>query len=361
MLPANVISALQILSRSDKPLIGATTDIQSPATKLEPGLQLQATVQSKISEGVFKVQVAGQTLKMRLPANIQSGDKIRLEVISTQPRITFSMVASTIPLSTPEQIGATARILSELAEQPLERPMVQQLGSKAIWQAEGQAPEAGLLAGALRDALGKSGLFYESHQAQWVRGERSTNQLLEEPQNILAGKNPLISPSGNQAASTDSGQAASPGSGQASPDKPFTARMPSDSPSMARSAENSALPTNRELLHLVQQQLHTLEHHHLVWMGQVWPGQQMQWEIQGEPEHRPRQQSENQWSTEIELALPKLGDVRARLVFAESGLCLTLHAADLATVDAFKRALPDLEKSLGDANIVLTAVTVEKT
>lgn len=352
MLPANLISALHILSRSGKSLIGTVTDTPNPVTRLEPGQQLQGSVQSKISEGLFKVQVAGQTLQMRLPGNIQSGDTIKLEVIATQPRITFSMVASTNPLSTPEQIGAMARILSNLAELPLERPIVQQLGNKAVWDTGQQAPDTKLLAGALRDALGKSGLFYESHQAQWVRGERSTNQLLEEPQNLLTGKSLLLSPAEQQTASR--------GSGQASPDKAFTAQAQSDTPLMAKAAGDTALPITKELLPLVQQQLHTLEHHHLVWMGQVWPGQQMQWEIQGEPQQQAQHQDERQWSTEIELALPKLGDVHAHLVFAESGLRLTLHAADPATVELFNRALPKLKNSLADADIPLIATVVEK-
>ena len=345
MLPANVISALQVLSRSDKPLIGAATDTPHPVTKLEPGQQLQGAVQSRVSEGLFKVQVAGQVLQMRLPGHIRTGDTIRLEVISTQPRITFGMVASTNPLSTPEQIGATARILSNLADLPLERPIVQQLGSKAVWDATQPAPDAKLLAGALRGALGKSGLFYESHQAQWIRGERSTNQLLEEPQNVLTGKNAPLS-------------AADP---RSAPDKAAAAQaQQNDAMTPAKRGDDASLPVTRELLHLVQQQLHTLEHHHLVWMGQVWPGQQMQWEIQGEPEQQSHQQDERRWSTEMELALPRLGDVHARLVFAESGLRLTLRAADSATVDLFNRNLPRLQSSLANADIPLIATVVEK-
>lgn len=331
MLPANLISALQALSSSGKPLITATADTPKPLTKLEPGQQLQGSVQSKISEGVFKVQIAGQTLQMRLPGNIQSGDVIRLQVITTQPRITFSMVASTNPLSTPEQIGATARMLANIAELPLEREIVQQAGNKAVWQAEQTAPDTKLLAGALRETLGKSGLFYESHQAQWLRGERSINQLLEEPQNLLTGKS-AMSAGANQA----------------------------QAEGMTRPAGDVAQPVAKELLHLVQQQLHTLEHHHLVWMGQVWPGQQMQWEIQGEPEQPRQQPDERQWSTEMELALPRLGDVHARMVFGASGLRLTLQAADSKTVELFNRALPQLKNSLADADIALLAAVVEK-
>ncbi len=377
---------------------------------MEPGQQFQGTVQSKISENIFRVQVAGQSLQMRLPGNIQSGDVIRLVVVSTQPRITFSMAASTNPLSTPEEIGSSARMLSDLAGSPLEHPVVQQLGSKAVWQG-GSVPDAKSLAGALRETLGKSGLFYESHQAQWVRGELSTNQLLSEPQNVLTGRNLLqasaVVPQSTQNDDSNSGatapQASNEPAGQAGTSTPETrtgqpAESGSDaalsvaqalirnnyspetadaqkfkepvgqtgSPAPDSLAEQSAstgsnaLPVARELLQLVQQQLHTLENHHLVWQGQIWPGQQMQWEIQGEPEHHATEPDERQWSTEIELDLPGLGGIHARLVLAGSGLRLTLHAADPATAELFKRSLPALRDTLAAADIPLLAAVVEK-
>lgn len=372
MLPANVISALQVLSRSDKPLIQTGRDVTNqtgkdaaaPTAKLEPGQQLQGAVQAKIADGLFKVQIAGQAMQMRLPANIQVGDIIKLQVVSVQPRITFSMVASTNPLSTPEQIGSTAQMLSNLAELPLERPVVQQLGSKPVWPATQQFPDTKQLAGALRETLGKSGLFYESHQAQWIRGERSINQLLEEPQNILTGKSVLPGGTDQRSgastnASTGTTNANLSGIQLTSEKELATASQPGTI-AHSKPAEDTTLPIAKELLPLVQQQLHTLEQHHLVWMGQVWPGQQMQWEIQGEPEHQARQQDERQWSTEMELALPKLGDVRARLVFTTSGLRLTLHAADAQTVTLFNRTLPALKNALADADIPLLASVVEK-
>ena len=363
MLPANVISALQVLSNSGKPLIAAAKDTPAPIAKLELGQQLQGNVQAKISEGLFKVQVAGETLQMRLPGNIQSGDVIKLEVLAIQPRITFGMVASTNPLSTPEQIGATARLLANLADLPIERPIVQQLGNKAVWPSAQQRPEARALAEGLREALGKSGLFYESHQAQWIRGERSTSQLLQEPQNLLTGKNSLLSAAGQRDASSANAismASAAPVSGAVAENRVAVAQELSNALAMAKSTD-TALPVAKELVHLVQQQLHTLEQHHLVWMGQVWPGQQMQWAIQGQPEHQARkQQDERQWSTEMELDLPRLGGVHARLVFAANGLRLALHAADSATVDLFNSALPKLKNSLVDAGITLAATVVEK-
>lgn len=361
MLPANLISALQALSGSGKPLITATPDTPKPVTNLEVGQQVEGSVQAKISEGLFKVQVAGQILQMRLPSNIQSGDTIKLEVVSLKPRLSFGMVASTNPLSTPEQIGSAARLLSNLAERPIERPVVQQLGSKAVWPSEQEAPDTKQLAGALRETLGKSGLFYESHQAQWVRGERSINQLLEEPQNRLTGKSVQLTdgqypPTGKTASA--SADATSVANQQTAVGKASMA--PADLPAQTKSAGDAAQPIAKELVHLVQQQLHTLEQHHLVWMGQVWPGQQMQWEIQGQPEQQSRKQNERQWSTEMELALPMLGDVHARLVLTGSGVRMTLRAADPATVNLFNRALPELKNALTGAGIPLAAAVVEK-
>jgi hypothetical protein len=430
MLPANVISALQAFSNAGRPLVTATKDMPQPVNKLEPGQQLQGTIQSKvsegtfnvqvagqmlqmrlpgnlqggdtiklqvislqphitfglvqnnavsnnaipatpvstpepvaptldklavgqelkgmvqteISEGLFKVQVAGQTLQMRLPGDIKSGDAIKLQVVSLQPRITFSMLASTNPLSTPEQIGSAARLLANLADQPLERPAVQQLGDKAVWPAAEQAPDPKKLAGALQEALGKSGLFYESHKAQWIRGERSTNQLLEEPQNMLTGKNLPSSPV-NLTQEIDN--------------SPLV-QAQANASIAAKASDDTSPPIAKELIPLVQQQLHTLEQHHMVWLGQVWPGQQMQWEIQGEHKHERQQPNERQWSTEMELALPKLGGIQAHLMLAEGGLRLTLRAADSTTVDLFNRSLPGLKNSLEDAGIPLAAAMVEK-
>lgn len=314
-------------------------DAPDQVSKLEPGQQLQGTVTSRISEGLFRVQVAGQSLQMRLPGNIQSGDTIRLEVISLLPRLSFGMLASRNPLSTPEQIGASARLLANLAERPIGKPVVRQLGNKAVWDTGLQAPEAGQLAGALREALGKSGLFYESHQAQWIRGELSTHQLLEEPQNLLT-RNNMPHSAADQRAALDQASAAHAQTVKSSGEPP--------------------LPVTRELLHLVQQQLHALEQHHLIWSGQVWPGQQMQWKIQGQPEHTSEQHDERQWSTEMELSLPRLGDVHAHLVFTGSALRLKLRAADSTTVELFNDALPRLRNSLADADVQLAVAMVEK-
>jgi len=327
MQPSNLINSLQTLHRSGKPVIVAEAATQ-PVNKLEPGQRLQATIQEQVSPGLYKVQVAGQSLQMRLPGQIQSGKVLEIQVLSTSPKLTFSIFASTNPIATQEQISATSRLLSNLAELPLERTLIQSTSGRAIWQASGLPIDSKQLAIALRTALSNSGLFYESHQAQWVRGERSTAQLLIEPQNQLDRDTQYLDKLG--------AQLAQPGKADA------------------------GLPIAKELMSLVQQQLHTLETHQLTWTGQVWPGQQMQWEIQGQPEQDAALPDERQWSTEMELALPKLGDVHARLVFSRGEITLTLHAADTGAVALLNRHLPSLGMTLAEAGIPLNSSVVEK-
>lgn len=357
MLPTNLINGIKAYSNTGSPLIESPTNATKSTTKFEPGQLFQGSVISKASDGLFNVQVAGQTIQMRLPGNLRSGDSVKLEVVATRPRIMFNMIPSTNPLSNSEQISATARILSNLAELPSDMQTVQQLGNNAIWSTEQQAPDAKLLASNLREALGKSGLFYESHQAQWVRGERSTDQLLDEPQNVITGKNLL--------ASSPDYQSTLEVKANSLPPQEILREKGSDAygtnaEHFAIADKAASLSATKELLNLLQQQLHTLEKHQLTWIGQIWPEQNMQWTIQGEQEHQAKHESERQWSTEIELDLPCLGDIKARLVFTTSGLLLTLHTADTKIMALFNQTLPQLKNSLADADITLISAIVEK-
>ncbi len=346
MLPPNLITALQALSRGGKP--PATELARNPVVPVEPGQQVKGEVQAQVGKGVFKVLVAGQSLQMHLPPGLRAGDVVNLRVVSKYPQLTFSISPSTAPISTQEQISATAHLLANLTGEPLERQALQKLSRSMVSQTLVSAPEGKQLAVALKDALSNSGLFYESHQAQWVRGERSTANLLVEPQNRLMDKSTIL-PTPN---STLSRLAEMMTKDQTS----VVALHPEQN--MNKADEPLSIP--KELYPLVQQQLHALETHQIIWTGAVWPGQEMQWEIQGEPEHTSEQQDEKRWSTEMELALPKLGDVHAKLQFTRDGLELILQAADSATLDVFTRNIPKLKSALDDVHVSLLSTVIEK-
>jgi flagellar hook-length control protein FliK len=336
MLPANLISTLRALALTDKPLITATLDKSSanPAKQLEPGQKLQATVQAQVAPGIFNVRVADQLMQMQLPAFIRSGDIITLQVSTLQPRLTFTLAASSNPVSTPESLSATSRLLSSLSQQPLERSYVRPIESAPLWTGAQALPDTTQLAGKLHDALSHSGLFYESHQEQWIAGTRSTTQLLLEPQNQpTSNQPPQNTIRGNPEADINSisaAQIAQAGTGQ-----------------------NTVVPgIPAHLQTLVQQQLNALETHQVLWQGQVWQGQEMRWEVHEESPRRNAQGTEEgQWITQIHLDLPNLGGVSARLSFNGNALNLSFEVADAQTRERLGSASSQLMSALSERGI----------
>ena len=336
MLPANLISTLKALSVTDKSLITATPDkgVPNAGKQFEPGQKVQATVQEQVAPNVFNVRVATQLLQMQLPAFIRSGDIITLQVASLQPRLTFTLAASSNPVSTPESLSSTSRLLSSLSQQPLERSYVRPIQSSPLWTGEQALPDTTQLANKLHDALSHSGLFYESHQAQWVAGTRPTTQLLLEPQNQLQ-KNQLpqnqstLSPNAKNTVIADN----------------LISHYPTGN------QQHLAAPTIPEHLQtLVQQQMSTLENHQVLWQGQVWQGQEMRWEVSEEsPHHNTQGVEEGQWITQIHLDLPNLGGVSARLSFNGNALNLSLDVSD-----------PRAREKLGNASSQLMAALSER-
>lgn len=339
MLPADLLNTLKALALTQKPLPAATPDPVkgSSGTPFQQGQRLQGQVMAEVSAGVFKVRIASQTVQMQLPSSIRSGDTVELQVLSLQPRLTFSMVASANPLSTPEQLSSASRLLSALSQQQQqpEKAQIHASQSAPLWGTT-QPPETPQLASLLREALSNSGLFYESHQAQWLEGARTTAQLMQEPQN----QNPAAGSqtSSNQAATTSSMQ------GQRA---------------AAQSAGNQLPNIPQHLQPLVQQQLNALETGHLLWQGQVWPGQDMQWEIHEETPHPgAAMENERQWVTQLHLDLPNLGEVTAMLRFNSAGISLTLDAASNETRALLGSFSSQLTASLSDAGIPVASTLV---
>ncbi len=348
MLPANLISTLKALALTDKPLITATPDknASNAGKQFELGQKVQGTVQAQIAPNIFRVQVANQLLQMQLPAFVRSGDVIALQVASLQPRLTFTLAASSNPVSTPESLSATSRLLSSLSQQPLERSYVRPIQSAPLWTGAQALPDTAQLAGKLHDALSHSGLFYESHQAQWIAGTRPTTQLLLEPQNQLAPKQQSALQQNTNARSADT-------AGNAT----LSAQVTQTGTEQRPVAPN--IPEHLQTL--VQQQLGALETHQVLWQGQVWQGQEMRWEVSEETPHRNAQGvEEGQWNTQIHLDLPNLGGVSARLSFNGTALNLSLDVSDAQTRDKLGSASSQLIAALSERGIAVTHTQINQ-
>jgi hypothetical protein len=333
MIPNDVLNSLKALALTQKPLVTATA-ATAATTAFEPGQKFQATVQSQLAPGIFKVRVADQLLQLQLPGTIRPGDTITLQVVSLLPRLTFNMAASANPLSTSDQLSATARLLSSLTQQPLEKAFVRPSNSEPLWTGATRFPDTAELAAKLHSALSQSGLFYESHQAQWVAGARNTAQLLQEPQNLAAEKFKAAPGIDDSAGTTNPASAAS---------------------SQAR-ISIPGIPDH--LQPLIQQQLNTLETRQVEWQGQVWVNQEMSWKIHEEAPHASNAEEGKLWSTQIHLVLPNLGAVTATLRFAGSGLSVSLDATESATRSKLGAASSALVSALSDRGITIGSALV---
>ena len=345
MLPADLLAAtLARIATTDKPLVTTTPDrqAQQKTPNLAVGQHVQATVQAKVAGDVFQVKVANQSMQMQLPAFVRPGDQITVKVVSLQPRLTFSFAASSNPLSTSEQLGSTARLLSSLSQQPIRQDYAPPVRREPLWIGERTAPDTTQLASRLHQSLSHSGLFYESHQAQWIAGSRTTPQLLQEPQN-------LIRP-----------QAATPNPAQSTAQTAATQGVLTTTSAPADAGQR--MPSIPEHLQpLVQQQLQALENKQVVWMGQAWQGQDMRWEVREEEARQGRGGGkEKQWVTELHLDLPKLGGVTARLSMNGNAVSLDLQVNDEQTARRMESASAELAASMTTHGIPVLQTRIQR-
>jgi len=255
--------------------------------------------------------------------------------------------AATRTTSTHIQLGATARIILDLLAQYPQRMPVQtkepllhlrpgeieaghatQTRPHPPTRATAQTTQAGAttytdqaLATLLRHVLHRtvqdSGMFYESHLAQLVSGQRSAASLRVQPQAQLH-------------------------------------------------AEADPQVVAPEAQALVRQQLEVLANQTFAWQGQAWPGTTMYWDIQrhppaqyhSQPASAQPQSSEalEQWSTHLGLDLPNLGRVDARVMLA--GRTLAVHIQAPSSASQLQRHAHALRQRMRAAGLDLVQLSI---
>ncbi|MCB1959000.1 MAG: flagellar hook-length control protein FliK, partial [Rhodocyclaceae bacterium] len=96
--------------------------------------------------------------------------------------------------------------------------------------------------------------------------------------------------------------------------------------------------------------------------GQVWPGQQMELEIEDPyDEHTAAEGPDGAtWNTTLRLTLPHLGAVEARLALDGAGLKIRLAADSDAAVGTLNRDRATLAKALAAADIAVRDLQVSR-
>lgn len=376
MIPADLAARLRLLNEasffnSEPPVPGLqrAREIQSQLPELVPGQRFFATLQRTLPDGTFRALVAGQQMTLALNTAAKSGDTLELEVSQVTPRAVFARIvgqeaAATVTASAQPALSQTGRLISFLLTgQPAAQP-----ASLAANQPLLAAPPANgaQLAPLLRQAFGQSGLFYESHQADWVLGRRDTASLTSEPQGQAQTRS--TAPGASQAAT---GQAVH--QGVASPKSGAQSGQPAAAEGSERAAQarGAALadeaapvrtaPIPDRLIPIVHQQLDALATQQYVWHGQAWPGQAVEWRIE-DPERddgSAEEETAHGWDSTLRLTLPRLGGVEAQLHLSGKQVALRLRADEADTLVALDAGAAALASALEAVDLRLSGLIVE--
>ena len=111
---------------------------------------------------------------------------------------------------------------------------------------------------------------------------------------------------------------------------------------------------------IVQQQLEALASQTFSWMGQVWPGQEMRWEIE---EDAPRQSPSDEdsaanWRTSLRLTLPRLGGIDAQIRLQGEQLIVSIATDSSETGTLMRSESEALRSQLTEAGLALASFGV---
>lgn len=295
------------------------------------------------------------------------------------------------PSSIDTRLSVAARVIGAvLADLQAEPGPVR--GEAPLLPVARQGVNAAALAGSLAQTVSDSGLFYESHLAEFAAGTRTLAQMAREPQarwaspvmvamtlaptgqGVVAGATALavadiaMPPAPNAAAQADAPESeiAQPARGVARSETvaapaPDAARVQAaygvsdaepemPAPRIAEQTRaavdvtSTPAPRGAEVIHpqavtVVHQQLDLLASAAFRWNGQAWPEVPMAWAIeeeQAKPGAREGEPSDEEnarrWSTTVSLVLPRLGEVDLRLSLSGPTVQAHLHAREDSTV-----------------------------
>lgn len=342
----------------DGPLqpIAPVAGIPGDLPDLQPGQVFNARIQEVLPENTYRALVAGKTLTLSLPEGANAGDVLELVVVD---RSNKAILARTLPEGAADNIAGykhttlspTAQLISQLlSEEPEAQTMPLNRGQPLLNAPPGNAAP---LAAALQKAVEGSGLFYEAHQAQWIAGKRPLDTLLQEPQGQQS--RPDAAQLAHRAGAETA--AANPALLKAADEAAPNSRLAGEA--AQASSRNEAQPMPAELRPLVQQQLEAAAHQRLVWHGEAWPGQRMEWEVEQERQQTARSIEEAPpWQTTLRLTTPRLGSVEARLRIAGNSLQLNLSTPVGASAADMRDELPALTEALAAAGIELQSAQV---
>ena len=412
MIPADVASRLQVSADTALRPVAPAQEIADRLSGLVAGQKVMAEIQAMLPNGTYRALINQRNITLALPFSAKSGDSLELQVTESDGKLALAVVAAADDGSKPAAattsatLSRTGQLISDLfagARDAGGSPAAATLNANApLSEAPVSAQE---LLPQLKQAITQSGMFYESHQAEWVEGRFTKAALLQEPQGKLSSPATLAAqaqistapqnigantppPAAGQPASVPVGNAVADeaAAARATPKTPADAvevaaalRPASDGTPASELGKSSTAPspaqaqaqpqTPGQLVApqaqaLVQQQLEALATQNFSWQGQIWPGQEMRWEIEEDAERRPAGSDDEtaaRWATQLHLTLPRLGQVDAKIRLQGNEITLQMTAASEETRAQMRAAGIALRSQLNEAGITLSSMGVAAT
>jgi hypothetical protein len=280
------------------------------------------------------IQVAGQNLEVLLPKGVKAGDGLNLFFVGNDPPA-FLLVRH--GKGGDALVSETGRWVSTLlGMQNRSAPLQEGLGIlKTLLQ--GTPADPAKLEQQLAKGLRESGLFYESHLARWFSGDYPLEELLREPQGRLSAQQqplPLVPR-------------------QATAEQLETALKQRAGILPDGTVDPRAMP-------IIKEQLASLQTGQLLFQGELFPGQQLEWRV-AEREGSGQQDQEQQntpWETAVSLNLPGLGAVEASLTLNGTRLSVQVTTGQPATVQVLDGGREELVDQLAAAGLDLQSIVV---
>ena len=293
-----------------------------------PGQRFTAQVAATFGDGRVHLAVGTGLLEVKLPDAAAPGSRLPFTVLRLEP-LTLLLQRPEAGPTAGVRLSQTGRLLAELAAGSGSSGGVDGPGATGpVTTPPVTTPPvtSARLAPALKEALTGSGLFYESHLAQWSEGRYALGALRAEPQAALAPD--LVAP----------GPAAS------DPVAPGPSTPPLDPDRVPE-----------PLAAVVQRQLHALETRELVWQGLAWPGQPMEWRVEERAPDAP-EAAAWPWQTRLRLCLPRLGEVDALLRIGPGGVGMQVMAAGEAEAAVLRDGVGELRQALAAAGLRVSSL-----
>ena len=295
--------------------ITAVADPGNTQYEFTPGHKYKALVEGRLPNGNSSVLISNKLFQMQLPENIHPGDKLELLFLTGNTRLKFALENTnhTLLPKYSATISQTGRLLDVLIQNADKTDIQSSANLTPILNNSSISKQE--LPALLQKAILQSGLFYESHLAKWVNGKNTLEKIQQEPQNT---SNSLTNQPSTSAISTP--------------------------------------PVSSQNLSLVQQQLMALETGQIVWRGEIWNGQHMEWSIsEDEPGNRDDHTISTRWKTKLTLTFPELGKITASITLNTQDIQIKLRAHKAETIQLLKNSQALLKQNMQTTGLAVNS------